>query len=345
MSKFLRVFDRNHNILDELTGMDNLTYGWTLNDVDTLGCQLSLSDPKCIGSTVQFANHIEVTDDSTGAVVWGGQIAGQSFSDSRLKLNCLDYGSLMRWRRMRAKSYGAMDYGSLVSLMLADVNAVSQCGVTAGAIAAGALMTTRSVGNTDFLLDRIRAFCADANYDWQVDEYRHLNFFLRKGSDKPQYVLEYGGPADNIIQAPDMAVDMLNMANVVYSEIETPPLTSLAQDTAAQALYGLVEGVFSANAGVSVQSTLNNQVAGQLQRTAYPTRAVTLKARDSAMCPFDDLTVGDAVTVSLIPYFGYSQVMRIIRMVHDESAGVRDITFGEIIYRPQPPRKTLYRRM
>ena len=66
------------------------------------------------------------------------------------------------------------------------------------------------------------------------------------------------------------------------------------------------------------------------------------------MCPFNNGTgtgvgVGDKVMVNLLPYFGFSQLMRITRMVYTVSTGVYDITFGNIVFKPQKPIKKLYK--
>lgn len=340
--KSLYIFDRNHKKIDEIDTYNNdLQYGWTLNDIDTAAFSIGLENPKCTPENMMHRNHVEIWDGTK--CIWGGQIAGLNFDDPTLKVNLIDYLSLLKWRRLRAKTYGPVDYGTLMAQIIADINAISDTGVSMGSIAPGALQTTRIVQNTDFAIDKIYEFNADVNYDFDVDMDRKFNFYLRKGSDKPKYTLEYGGQADNIIEKPTLAQDIMSMANSIYSETSDTCLSSLAQDSNSQALYGLMEGTYSANSGVSEQFTLDNQVNGALQRSAYPVNSFSIKAKDSSLCPFDDLIVGDTVTVHLIPYFDFKQVMRIIRMVHDENTGTRDITFGNIIFKPQKPVKKLYK--
>lgn len=339
--KSIKIFDQNHNQLDEISNYNgNLTYGWTLNDIDTADFSIGLESQKCTAANMAFRNHVEIWDDVSSSCIWGGIIAGQSFDNPALKLNCLDYMALLKWRRMRAKSYTSIDYGTLLSQLLADTNAVAATGITAGSIATGALKTQRTVQETDFLLDKIAEYCADVNYDFDVDVNRALNFYLRKGTAKPQYTLEYGGIADNIIEKPTLATDILSMANSYYGS--NGSLSATASDNTSIALYGLMEVTFSANSGVTDQSTLNNQTAGALQRTDYPLNTFSIKAIDSALCPFSDIKVGDSVTVSLVPYFGFKQTMRILRMVHDENTGVREFEFGNIVFKPQKGNKKIY---
>jgi len=340
--KHLRIFDRKHNILDEIDTYNNdLQYGWALNDIDTASFSIGLENKKCTQVNMFPRNHIEIWNDS--ACIWGGQIAGLNFDNPGLKVNCLDYLSLLKWRRLRAKTYGPTDYATLLTQMINDTNAISATGVSLGTMASGALQTTRTVANTDFLIDKIYEYCSDVNYDFDVDISRKFNFYLRKGADKTKYVLEYGGTADNIIEKPTLAQDIMSMANSIYSEITSPSLNSLTQSAYSQGLYGLMEDIYSANSGVSVQSTLDNQCQGALQRQAYPVNSFSIKAKDSLLCPFSDIIVGDTITVSLIPYFKFKQTIRVIRMVHDENTGTRDITFGNITFKPQRPVKRLYK--
>ena len=347
-TKVLKIYDRNYNPLDEIDDYgDDLKYGWTLDDIDTLGVSLALSSPKCTAANTQFGNHIEVVDTSTNLIVWGGVIFGRSFEDTAVTLNCLDYNALLKFRRLRAKQYGAMTYGALMQQMIADCQAARTdypIGVTIGHIDTAALLTTREVKNTDFLWAKLKEFGDDANNDYGVDTARAFNFWLRKGAEKLQYILEWGGDRDNIMVKPTLAQDIMSLANSVYGETSgDTPLTSSADDESSQEAYGLFEGTFSPNDGVSVQSTLDTQVNGELQRDSQPANNITLTITDSTLCPFSDIEVGDRVTLHLIPYFDFSASVRILRMVHDEKSGTRDITVGSVVFKPQPPVKRLYK--
>ena len=347
MAKVLKIYDRSHNALDEIDDyQDDLQYGWTLDDIDTLTVSLALSSPKCTAANTQFGNHVELVDEDN-QIVWGGIIFGHSFEDTVLKLNCLDYSALLKFRRLRAKQYPAMQYGALMQQMIDDCQAARTdypIGITGYNIAAGSLQTTREVKNTDFLWAKLKEFGDDANYDYGVDTDRKYNFWLRKGADKLQYILEYGGSRDNITVKPTLARDIMSLANSIYGETgDTTPLTSSAEDESSEETYGLFEGTFSPNDGVSVQSTLDTQVNGELSRDSTPANSITLTIKDSTLCPFSDIEVGDRVTVHLIPYFDFSASVRILRMVHSEKPGTRDVTVGSIVFKPQPPVKRLYK--
>lgn len=347
MAKVLKIYDRMHNVLDEIDDYgDDLQYGWTLDDIDTLGVSLALSSPKCTVANTQYGNHLELVDENN-QIVWGGIIFGHNFDDTALKLNCLDYSALLKIRRLRAKQYPAMQYGALIKQMIDDSQAARPdypIGLTGDNIAEGALQTTRTVKNDDMLWLKIKEFGDDANYDYWVDAARKFNFALRRGKDKLQHILEWGGVRDNITVKPTLAQDIMSLVNSVYGQTDgDSPMTSSADDESSEEAYGLFEGTFSPNQGVSVQSTLDTQVNGELQRDSQPANSITLTVKDSTLCPFSETEVGDRVTVHLIPYFDFSASLRILRMVHTEKTGTREITVGSILFKPQPPVKRLYK--
>lgn len=348
---YIKLFDRNHTQLDELYQFSPPKYGWTLNDIDTMALDIALADPKCTPANMQLGNHIEYAADN-GTTVWGGYIAGHSFDDAKLTLNCTDYNALLKYRRLRAKTYPVLDYGTLTQQLITDCQSARTdypIGLAGYSITPGAIQTQREVKATDMLFNKIKDICADANYDYWVDAARIYCFALRRGADKPQYVLEYGGEADNIIAAPTLARDILNLANDVYAEStvtdsdnNSTTITSEQQDTGSQALYGLYEGTFSPNDGVSLQSTLDTQTSAALALDSSPADSITLTCIDGTQCPFANLAIGDRVALHLIPYFDYTASVRILRMVQDDDKQTRDITVGSVIFKPQGPKRRAY---
>lgn len=342
--KYLKIFDRLHNTLDEVDCQSALKYTWTLNGMGKAEFDIPLESKKNTPENFQFHNHIEIMDGSNK--LWGGQIVDRNFQGSKLHIGCFGYLSLLKWRRLRAKIYTEMDYGSLLQAMLSDTNVIEDTGVSIGSIASGALHTQRKVEDKDYLLDKMQEFIQDCNNDIDVDSDRLFNFYLHKGTDKPYYTLEYGGDADNIIKDPGLSQTIQDMANSIYSSVETDgtTLTATAQDNTSINEFGFMEGSYDANSGIVMQSTLDNYTQGELQRRAYPANSLSLKVKDSSLCPFSDIEVGDSVTVHLIPYWNFTDVLRILEMTHNEDDGTRDITVGQTLYRPQPPVKKLYRK-
>ena len=179
---FLRIYDLNHNILDEIDIFNNdLVYGWTLNDIDTATFSIGLENPKCTPINFQKKNLIEICDGDTGIIKWGGQISNINFDEPALKITCMDNLSLLNYRRLRATTYNNLTYGNLFTQMINNTNAISPATkITIGNIDANAILTTRTVTNTDFLLTDIQNFNADVNYDFDVDVNRKFNFYTRE---------------------------------------------------------------------------------------------------------------------------------------------------------------------
>lgn len=340
--KYIKIFDRSHTLLGEINEFSSLKYSWTLNGMGKASFSVPLESPKSTATNYSFRTHVEVWDDEV--YIWGGQIVSREFDDSKLNISCYGYLSLLDKRRLKAKAYANMTYGELFTAMLADINVVEASGVTLGTVATGSLKTQRTVTAKDMLLKKLQDYCSDANYDMEVGEGRLFNFYLRKGSVKSNYKLEFGGDADNILLAPTLSQDVMNIANSVYTEATNGGVTieSTAEDSTSKALYGIQEEVLSANDSVVLQSTLDGQAAAELQRVAYPVNGLSLTIKDSALCPFNDIVVGDSIPISLRPYWGYTDTLRILEMEHDESTGNRTLTVGETLYRQQKPVIKIY---
>ena len=337
----IKLYDKNHVLLAELVKHSPPSYTWTLNGSGKADFFIGLEDSKATPENLQFMNHVEIYSGET--LQWGGVIVMRDFNGPSIKINCYGYLYLFKKRRLRSKQYATMDYGNLLKTMVDDANSIAETGISVGSIATGALETTRKVENTDYALDKMTDFAETGNYNIEVSPDREFNFHLRQGSYKGNYLLEYGGRRDNIVAEPQLSVSTSEMANSVYSETSENELTSTANDMISQSAYGLSEGTYSASNSIVYQSTLDGYVSGELQRRAQPLANLKLTIVDSGLCPFSDLFVGDTIPVSLIPYWGFKENMRILEMKHDEDSATRDLTLGDIIYRPSRPDTKLYK--
>lgn len=340
---FIRIYEKTHTtLLDELYQFDALKFGAALNDIATAEFSISLGDPKCIQSNLIEGNIVEIIDDSTGKIKWGGMIAGQSFDDPNLKINCVDNNKLLTFRRLRAAAYTGSDYGTLSEQMLVDaLNARPDypLPVSLGTIGFGAVQGAYTADGGKDLWAALKEFNDPQNYDYWIDTARKFNFSIRRGANKPYYTLQYGTDADNIVLTPNLAHDLLSMSNSVFAQ-DSSGNASASEDATSAGIYGLIESSISNS---SSGGTLQQQTDGLLQKTAYPVSSFSITAVDSTLCPFSDIDVGDSVTVYLAPYFGFNALLRILAWSHDEAAGQRQITVGNAIYKPQAPVKRLYK--
>lgn len=343
--KVIKVYDRFHTLLDEISEFTALSYTWTLNGLGSCTFNTPLESLKCTTSNFNFKNQIEVIDENNN-IIWCGQIVTRGFTGDYLTIGAYGYLSLLSKRRMTAKSYASMNYGSLCMNLITDVNAIYDTGIKAGTIATNTISAQMATLASDMCLDKITSYSLAGNFEFEVDANRLFNYFLKKGSDKSnKYVLEYGGgEADNILINPTLDQSFIDSANTVYGATTTSVLSNTVSSLDSIAQYGQEDNVVSVGSDVIVQTTLNACTNAQLQKIAYNTNSITLKVRDSVLCPFGDITLGDYIMVSLIPFWNFKQAMRIIEMTQDDATGQRSMVVGECVYRPQPPEKKIFMR-
>jgi len=338
----IKVFTKAHVLLDEIDDYSDLKWTKTLNGIGSASFKIGIESTKAIETNLRYYNHLEIYDGTT--LVWGGYIVGREFNDSAITVNALGYLGLLKDRRFRAKTYTTQSYGSMVTAMLADVNAVAATGITLGTIASGSANTTRTVTDKDIVLDVLLDLMDDLNYNIEVTDSRTLNFHLRKGKYESTNLLVFGDDNyDNIVLAPTLSQTCLDMGNSIYGELSDGSLDSSSTDSTSITTYGTIERVLTADNTVTDQTTLDNATASELARIKEPLYAITLSVIDTNMFPFSEMEVGDSVPVSLIPYWNFSADLKILEITHDFSNGQRTLTVGSIVYRSAKPSKKLYK--
>ena len=80
-----------------------------------------------------------------------------------------------------------------------------------------------------------------------------------------------------------------------------------------------------------------------LRKDKYPNISLTLKCVDSALCPMSKVNIGDYITVSLKPYFGFKSTIRVLEIERDCKSNVYTLTMGSLVYRPAKPQVKKYR--
>ena len=119
-------------------------------------------------------------------------------------------------------------------------------------------------------------------------------------------------------------------------------ITSEFQDDYSIGLFGLFEGTYSANNGISIQNTLDNYVIGELNRRCYPLNSVSLEVINSSLCDMSKLKIGHIVEVELKPFFNFKDNLRVIEITHNTENETYNLTVGETIFRPAKPTVKYY---
>lgn len=339
-TKYIKIFDRNHNILDEINEISSLKYKFTLNGTGTCTFSIPLASKKCIKENFLEFNEVEIWEDST--LLWWGVIVGRDFNGGLLTVNCYDYLFILSRVLEFPYTYANMTIFQIVNNLLMNVSFFRGDNVfTVGSIDNGLLMVDSTpftdISNT---ADRLKKFLTKFNYDFEIDSNKKINVYGRKGSIKDFYVFQYGTDADNIINEPRLSFSALNMSNVVRSS-GTNAYGTVTNSDSIQ-LYGKMGEEYNPSSNDISQTDMDNELNAELQRGAYPTVSVSLTSIDSALCPFNDIEIGDTVSVYLKNYWEFKDTLRIIEYEHDVMTGKRSITAGQIIYRPQMPQKKIY---
>lgn len=339
---YLKIYNRNHILIDELSEYSGLRYSWTLNATGKLDLEIPLENIKCTPENFKCMNQIEIWNDST--IVWWGVIVQLAFQDTTLNVNCFDYW--FYWTKVIEFPYTFNDVtvADIVNTLIADVNFFRG-------------NNDFSLGNVDIDLlkiensffdgmtnsgERLKQVMERFNYDFFIDSSKKINIYKRKGEMKDYYTLQYGTDADNIIVSPTLTFSAMDMFNIIRVDADEAFTTQKNNESIAQ--YGKLGLYDEASSALLSQNDLDNEVNAKLQRISNPTGTIELTAIDSNLCPFSDIELGDSIKISIPPYWGYSETQRIIEFEHDEMNGQRRLVVGQSIYRPQAPQKKIYAR-
>lgn len=338
--KYIKLFDKDHVILDELHEYNSLIHGFALNALGKCSFNVPLESIKCTQANFQAFNCIEVWED--GKCLWWGVIAFAV--PSRSVLNAMCYGYL--YVLQKTVAWGGIVSVQLQALIASDVSIfnirserlnTSRPNLTMGHSEDNTLMLNGVTLVDEDYYKRFQTICMGYNFDFDVDADFKFNYYRRRGEDKPHYSVNYGTEADNVAGDPSFNVDTTGMANELVYEGSV-----MAKDTVSQGIYGKITAVSQVK--LSDAGDIQNYINAELQRTAYPSVSIQATIVDSALCPFNDIEIGDKVIANFPTYWGFSELMRIIEINFDDMTGKCTLNLGNVIYRQQPPQQKLYMR-
>lgn len=362
---YVKVYDKNHEILDEIHEISHITYMHTLNGIGKMTFSIPLLCRKFTSSNFTQFNHIELYEDDI--IKWFGVITNVNFNNPSVQVACLGYLHLIEKIRLNEDEYYNKRYGDLVMQLLNSVR--YKTSIKEGKIIQDDIKTDRIIKNNDMLYDKISALCEEMNYYFDVDKDLKLNFYNQKGIDKSHLILQDTEEYSNIIKTPAISTSSDNLINCVYAETtftedtySTVPyydsncftegvvtvadkveitLTSECRSEESIEKYGLHEGVLSVN-DIRLQETLDNYVKAELDRVAFPSLSITIEAIDSALCPFNQIEVGDWIMVHLEPYFNLKQKVRLIEIERNCTTNTYKVTVGNVLYRENKVNTKVY---
>ena len=338
--KYIKIFDKSHKQLDEVSEFSSLRYTFTLNSMGKCEFGIGLNNPKCTKENFKAMNEVEIWEGNL--IVWWGVMTAFDFGSGMLQTYCYDYLFFFNKTIELPYDFNNMSISDSISTIIANVNFFRGCNFALGNIDSSLL----KIGNLTFdnetnSYERLQEIMKKFNYDFDIDSNKRLNVYKRKGSVKNNYVLQFGTEADNIVEEPTLSINAFDMANAIRSDTEYYASTQKDNDSIKE--YGKLGAAYSAT-GDPTQNDLDNETYAELQRRAYPLSSVSLSAVDSVLCPLNDINVGDSIPIYIKPYLEYEDVQRIIEFTHEENTGQRSFVLGQALYKPQKLQTKFYTR-
>ncbi|MDU2266698.1 hypothetical protein [Clostridium celatum] len=362
---YIKVYTKDHIILDEIHEIADINYMHTLNGVGKMTFSIPLLCSKFTSTNFTQFNHIELYEDDI--IKWFGVITNVNFNNPSVQVACLGYLHLIEKIRLNEDEYYNKRYGDLVMQLLNSVR--YKTSIKEGKVIQDDIKTDRIIKNNDMLYDKISALCEEMNYYFDIDKDLNLNFYNKKGTDKSYLVLQQTEEYSNILKTPTISTSSDNLVNCVYAETtfteevysnvpyynyryftegtvvvaENVEVTLKSEKRNNESIekYGLNEGVLSVN-DIRLQETLDKYLEAELEKYAFPALNIMIEAIDSALCPFNLVEVGDWITVHLEPYFDLRQKVRLIEIERNCTTDTYKVTVGNVLYRENKVKTKVY---
>lgn len=356
---YLKMYDSRHNLLDNsINNICDLKYQTVLNGQGYCEFSIPRDEPKCSNKLMFPTNHIEVYN-MNHELLWYGVISRRVFSGSMLQISCVGYEWLLGSRIFRNDiTFYDKHYGRLIELMVGTVQGYDiklPLPITMGKVIENDLITTREIKSGDVLKDKIDEYIEDSNYYYNVDDQLRLNVSYSVGEKKDYLKLIYDQEGySNIIDLPEIEENLDDIYNNVYAHSEFDQDTGEGNnkvkvvldydehDMYSITLYGLREKKLSVN-DIHLMETLKSKVGQELDICKFPNISLTLKCVDSALCPMNQVKVGDYITVEIPYYFGFKNIIRVLEIERDCKTDEYTLTMGSLVYRPQKPQIKKYK--
>lgn len=226
-------------------------------------------------------------------------------------------------RRQTAKTRSLDGYtnGVIAQTLLTEANAAWPTGVTAGDIYTAGSAHYYEI-HYDELLERFQKMAAFDSQDFEVTWDCILNWYERKGTDKPNVVLSEGR---NLVRWPTYRYSedgIVNDQHCVGDGISwSEKITAQASDTESQNVYGLWQAM-NVYGSISEQTTLDLRAETLLADRKDPEQTIDLAIVDRPEGLWASFTVGDRVRVVMPNYhFGEGLDMMVKVLAREVNAG------------------------
>ena len=317
------LLDRNGTPRGELHQARSAAWSWVLNGEGAAEIVIDASDPRAIVDLLTHAPLIVIYSDTGN---WGGILKrGIEQAGPQLTLRAWSNERLLRGRQTaQTRSLDNRTNGAIAQALLADANAEWPTLVSPGSYIYTAGLAHWYEVHYDDLLRRIQDMAAVDWHDFEVTWDRKLNWYERKGSDKPNVVLAEGR---NVVRYPQYTYSEDTIVNdqhcVGTGASWATKLTSRVLDTTSQNAYGMWQAV-TTYPSISDQDTLDLKAETLLDNRKDPSRRIDLLVVNKPAGLWNEFAEGDRVRVILPSYHlgvGFDEMVRVLSREVNASAG------------------------
>ncbi|MBP3931669.1 MAG: phage tail protein [Peptostreptococcaceae bacterium] len=346
----LKLYNKQHKLLNELYLFNNLQYTKTLNGIGNMNLTIPFKYLELNGISLILGQHIELYKiiGNSEKLLWYGVINSPVPSDGYINVISLGYPALLQNRKFInielnednewKKTYYNKNYGALIKEIISEINSIHETGITLGKFNETTLKTDRIINWDDDLYEKIQEFVEDSNCYFEINKDREFNFYSSIGEDKSEYyeINDY-----NIIGDWDYTMDQTQIFNVInarvlYKEDEvTNILTSMAIDEESINLYGRREKVLNVN-DIKLQETLDNQCKEELYTYKDPLISCTVEVGISDTFNIFNINPGDFVTLYSEKYKINTKI-KVLEFTVNINKNTALLTLGNAIFRENSP--------
>lgn len=351
---FIKLYTKQHELIDELYVLSNLSFSKTLNGIGsfTFNSPIKYLSEKKIELILN--QHIELykIENNKEKLLWFGVVNSPCPVDEDIKCICLGYACLFQNRNFTdiglnaenefKKTYYDKTYGSLIFSLISEINNITETGIELGECYDSNLKTDRVIEWSDDLYEKIQEFIEASNSYFQITKDRKFNFYKSLGKDKSEYyeINDY-----NIIGSWDYTIDQTQIANVVSARVSWEEdevfnvLMSTAVDYNSLYLYGRREKIIQVN-DIRLQETLDKQCEETLNTYKDPLVNCTVKVGISEIFNIFDIEPGDYIKLNTEKY-NINMKIKVLEYTVDLTENTVTIILGNSIFRDNKP--TIYR--
>jgi hypothetical protein len=317
------LLDRTGVAKGELHQVGGAVWSHVLNGEGAADVIIDSSDTRAVVDLLTKAPLMLIYSDMGN---WGGVIKrGITQRGPELTVSAWSNERLLRGRQTdKTRSLDGYTNGAIAQTLLRETNEDWPTLVTVGSIYAAGAAHFYEI-HYDDLLERFQGMAATDGHDFEVTWNRELNWYERKGSDKPSVVLAEGR---NVVRWPTYTYSEDSIVNdqhcIGAGTAWADKITSRASSTASQNEYGWWQAV--ANYGnVAKQDTLDLRAATLLANRKDPARAIDLSIVDHPSGIWQEFGIGDRVRVWLPSYHlktGFDEMVRVLAREINAQTGI-----------------------